>query len=173
MTETNIEFDDGITPDTVANWLVDVQEYVAGQGPTDEAWTRVRGLQEITPPQVEKNLEDDGEIDGNPWGSQVATGISWTAEGKVKIPRATLQRDPGQEILRNAGRGVAEDGIVWVRFYKANGDAAGDMGRADVTFTEVGGKKTDLTTADLTFTGRGALYPITVDASGASVPVEG
>ena len=172
MTETLIETRQDVTPGTVGDWVVDVQEYIAGQEPTTAGWLRVPGLTEITPPQIEKNLEDDGEINGDPWGSQLGTGISWTSEGTIKVPRATMVVPESHKLLRAAGRGVAEDGFIWVRFYKVNGDRSGDQGVADVTYTEQGGKKTDLTLAELTFTGRGRLDAITVGTDGASTIVE-
>src|SRR5690625_861827 len=148
-----------ITPGVLGDWQLSVAEYGdGGDAPTE--FTLVRGLTEFTPPQIEKNLEDDGEFDGSPWGSEVATGISWTAEGTVKVPRASLAPDPGQEILRKAGRGVAEEGMVWCKFTKRGSTEGAEVGVADVTFVEQGGPKTDITTAELTLTGRGALGPV-------------
>lgn len=149
-----------ITPGVLGDWTMEVAPYTDGTTPT--TWTPVRGIMELTPPQTEKNYEDDGEFDGTHWGSQTATGISWTAEATVKTPRATLQPDPGQEILRAASREVLEGGYVHVRFsMRGVSPKAGDAGIADVQFMDAGGPKTDLTTAELTLTGRGALVPFT------------
>lgn len=149
-----------ITPGVLGDWLMEVAPYTDGTEPT--TWTPVLGIMELTPPQTEKNLEDDGEFDGTHWGSQIATGISWTAEATIKTPRATLPADPGQEILRTASRGVLEEGFVHVRFSQRGvTPKTGDEGIADVQFMDAGGPKTDLTTAELTLTGRGALIPIT------------
>ncbi|MGP5689777.1 phage tail tube protein [Glutamicibacter ardleyensis] len=152
-----------ITPGVLGDWLLEVAEYADGTTPT--AWTPVLGIMELTPPQTEKNLEDDGEFDGTHWGSQVATGISWTAEATVKTPRASLPADPGQAILKAASREVLEGGFVHVRFSQRGvTPKAGDEGVADVTYVDAGGPKTDLTTAELTLTGRGALVPFTAAA---------
>ncbi|MBM7767360.1 phage tail tube protein [Glutamicibacter nicotianae] len=149
-----------IVSGVLGDWLLEVAEYLDGTEPT--AWTPVKGLTEFTPPQTEKNLEDDGEFDGTHWGSQIATGISWTAEATAKVPRASLPADPGQAILKAAGREIAEGGLVHVRFTKRGvTPAAGDQGVADVSYVENGGPKTDLTTAAITLTGRGALVPYT------------
>lgn len=151
-----------ITAGVLGDWLLEVAPYEDGTEPT--TFTPVRGVTELTPPTPEKNLEDDGEFDGTHWGSQIATGISWTAEATVKVPRASLAPDPGQEILRAAGREIAEGGFVHVRFRKRNAEpATGDEGIADVTWAENGGPKTDLTTAALTLTGRGALVAFTAE----------
>lgn len=149
-----------ITPGVLGDWTMEVAPYTDGTAPT--TWTPVRGIMELTPPQTEKNYEDDGEFDGTHWGSQTATGISWTSEATVKTPRATLQPDPGQEILRAASREVLEGGYVHVRFsMRGVTPKKGDEGLADVQFMDAGGPKTDLTTAELTLTGRGALVPFT------------
>ncbi|WP_313816346.1 phage tail tube protein [Citricoccus sp.] len=150
----------------LGDWLLEVAPYTDGTEPT--AWTLVRGITELTPPQTEKNLEDDGEYDGTFWGSQIATGISWTAEGTMKVPRASLPADPGQAILKAASREIAEDGLVHVRFRKRNAvPATGDEGIADVSYVEAGGPKTDLTTAELTLTGRGKLVAFAAADSAA------
>lgn len=149
-----------ITPGVLGDWTMEVAAYADGAKPT--AWTPVRGITELTPPQTEKNLEDDGEFDGTFWGSQVATGISWTSEGTIKTPRAGLPEDPGQAILKTASRGIAEAGFVHVRFsLRGTTPKAGDEGVADVQFMDNGGPKTDLTTAAFTLTGRGALVDFT------------
>lgn len=149
-----------ITPGVLGDWLADVAPYTDGTAPA--SWTTIRGITELTPPQLEKNLEDDGEFDGTHWGSQTATGISWTAEATVKTPRAGLPRDPGQEILKAASRDIAEGGLVHVRFYqRGSTPKAGDQGIADVQYMDNGGPKTDITTAALTLTGRGALVEFT------------
>lgn len=152
-----------ITAGVLGDWLLEVGEYTDGTAPV--TWTPVFGITELTPPQTEKNLEDDSEYDGTHWGSQIATGISWTSEATVKVPRATLPADPGQAILKAASREIAEGGFVHVRFSKRGvTPKAGDEGIADVSYVENGGPKTDLTSAAVTFTGRGALVPFTVTA---------
>ena len=149
-----------ITPGVLGDWLLEVAEYTDGTTPT--TWIPVFGIMEFTPPQTEKNLEDDAEFDGTHWGSQIATGISWTAEATVKTPRASLPADTGQAILKAASRGVLEEGLVHTRFSQRGvTPKAGDEGIADVTYVDAGGPKTDLTTAELTLTGRGALIPFT------------
>lgn len=152
-----------ITPGTVGDWLLFVAAYTPGATPTASDWKRVKGLQEISPPQIEKNMEDASEIDGQPWTSETSTGLSWKAEAVAKVPRSGMARDAGQEILRKAGRGVAESGQVWVRFLKAGtSPQTGEEGRADVQWVEQGGKKTDITTAELTLTGVGRVREVSV-----------
>lgn len=147
-----------ITPGVLGDWQVEVAAYTDGTAPT--TWTRLLGITELTPPQTEKNLEDDGEYDGTHWGSQISTQISWTAEATVKTPRAGMTADPGQEILKTAGRGVLEEGLAHVRFIQT-GATTGEEGIADVQWMENGGPKTDLTTAAVTMTGRGELAEYT------------
>ena len=153
-----------ITPGVVSDWVLEVAPYTDGTTPT--AFTRVRGIQDYTPPGVSKNLEDDSDFDSGAWASQVATGLEYEVTGTVKVPRATMPADPGQDIMRTAGRGVAENGFVHFRTYK-KGATDGVAGIADCTFTEGGGSRTDLTTAEFTLAGRGALEPVTIPAGAA------
>ena len=149
---------DSITPGVLSDWALEVAAYTDGTAPT--TYVPVRGITEFTPPVTEKNLEDDGDFDGGAWGSQLATGISYTLEGTVKTPRGGMTADPGQAILEAAGLGVLEEGFVhWRAFNKKSG--VGYKGIADSTFAGNGGPKTDLTTAAFTLTGRGALEPFT------------
>ncbi|WP_422389939.1 phage tail tube protein [Arthrobacter sp. N1] len=152
-----------ITPGIAADWVLEVAEYGDGTAPDTTDFKRVRGIQNYTPPSATKNLEDDSDFDSGAWGSQVGTGLSHEASGTVKVPRASLAADPGQAILREAGRNVAEDGFVYFRTYKRGG-TQGVQGIADASFTEGGGSRTDLTTAEFTLAGRGALAPYAVAA---------
>lgn len=151
-----------ITPGVVSDWVLEVAPFTDGTTPT--AFTRVRGIQDYTPPGVSKNLEDDSDFDSGAWASQVATGLEYEVTGTVKVPRATMTADPGQDIMRTAGRGVAEDGLVHFRTYK-KGSTSGVTGIADCSFTEGGGSRTDLTTAEFTLAGRGALEDTVIEGA--------
>lgn len=146
-----------ITPGIVSDWILEVAAYGAGTTPT--TYTRVYGITDYTPPGVSKNLEDDSDFDSGAWGSQTGTGLDYEISGTVKVARATATADPGQEILRTAGKNVVEDGYVFFRTVK--GGEVGYSGIADASFTEGGGKRTDLTTADFTLAGRGVLADYT------------
>lgn len=175
----SVSFEQPLAPGIVSDYQLEVAPYDgAAKGadtiPTD-GFVPVRGIQEITPPSVEKNLEDDSDLDSGGWGSQIGTGAEYTVEGTCKRPRRGGADDPGQEILKTAGRGVGVDGFVWWRLTSKT-DGSGDMGLADVTFTEQGGSRTDLTLAEFTLTGRGRLVdvPETVgEPAAASQPLDG
>lgn len=147
-----------ITPGNVSDWELSVAAYTDGTAPA--SYTRVYGITDFTPPGVSKNLEDDSDFDSGAWGSQTGTGLDYEISGTVKVPRAGLAVDPGQEILRLAGRSVAEDGYVHFRVIK-KGAATGYTGVADASFTEGGGSRTDLTKAEFTLAGRGELEDYT------------
>jgi hypothetical protein len=147
-----------ITPGIVSDWLLEVAAYTDGTEPT--TYTRVYGITDYTPPGVSKNLEDDSDFDSGAWGSQTGTGLDYEISGTVKVPRAGLAVDPGQEILRAAGKSVGEDGYVHFRTIK-NGAETGHKGVADASFNEGGGSRTDLTKAEFTLAGRGALATYT------------
>jgi hypothetical protein len=152
-----------ITPGKISDWVLEVAAYAGGTEPTE--YVKVRGITEFTPPVPEKNLEDDGDFDGGDWGSQIATGISYTIEGTIKLPRGGYAADSGQEIIRSAGRGTLEDGFVhWRAYDKVSG--AGHKGIADASTSPNGGPKTDLKTEGFTLTGRGALEDYTGTPAG-------
>lgn len=164
-----VSFEQPYAPGIVSDFLLEVAAYDGtGSGtdtiPTDD-FVVVRGIQEITPPAVEKNHEDDSDIDSGGWGSQIATGAEYTVEGTCKVGRKGGTPDPGQEILRKAGRGMGVNGFVWWRLTSKT-DGSGDMGLADASYTEQGGERTDITLAEFTLTGRGELVPIEADTGG-------
>ncbi|WP_181276008.1 phage tail tube protein [Brevibacterium oceani] len=166
----SVSFELPMTPGLVSDYLLEVAPLTEGATEPSEVtgWTVVRGIQEITPPAIEKNLEDDSDLDSGAWGSQVATGLEYTIEGTCKRPKAG-STDAGQEILAAAGQGAGEDGMCWWRLTsKATG--TGKSGLCDATFTEQGGARTDLTLAEFTLTGRGAIVPVT---GGSTPPEEG
>ena len=153
-----------ITPGVVSDWVLEVAPYTDGTTPT--AFTRVRGMTDYTPPGVEKGREDDSDFDSGAWASQMATSLEYEAGGTVKVPRATMTVDPGQEIMRRAGRNVGEDGFVHFRTYK-KGATEGLIGLADCGFKENGGSRTDFTTAEFTLPGRGALEEVVITSGTA------
>lgn len=148
-----------ITPGIVSDWVLEVAPFNDGAAPTE--FTQVRGITNYTPPGVTKNREDDSDFDSGAWASQVATGLSYEVSGTCKVPRAGMAVDPGQEILREAGMNVAEEGFVHFRTYK-RGATTGLEGVIDANFTEGGGTRTDLTTAEFGGPGRGPAVPYTV-----------
>ena len=161
----SVSFEQPLAPGVVSDYLLEVATYdgtASGSDQIPTEFTPVRGIQEITPPAVEKNLEDDSDLDSGGWGSQIGTGAEYTVEGTVKRPRKGSTDDPGQAILKTAGRGIGVEGFVWFRLISKT-DGSGDMGLADVQFTEQGGARTDLTLAEFTLTGRGALVPVEAD----------
>jgi hypothetical protein len=144
----------------VRDWQLEVAAYVDGETPT--TWTRVKGITDFTPPAIEKNLEDDSSFDSDGWASEIATGLGWKVEGTVKRARASLTEDPGQAILRAAGSGMLEDGLVHVRIVNATKPTEGRTGIADASFTDEGGAHTDLTTASFSLSGRGPLADVVI-----------
>ena len=101
----SVSFELPMTPGLVSDYLLEVAEFADED--TDPGavtdWTTVRGIQEITPPAIEKNLEDDSDIDSGAWGSQVGTGIEYTLEGTCKRPAARCDRSrPGDPHRRGS-----------------------------------------------------------------------
>jgi len=144
----------------VRDWQLEVAAYDDGVAPT--TWTRVKGITDFTPPAIEKNLEDDSSFDSAGWASEIATGLGWKVEGTVKRARASLTEDPGQAILREAGSGMLEDGLVHVRITNVTKPTEARTGIADASFTDEGGAHTDLTKASFSLSGRGELVDVTL-----------
>ncbi len=149
-----------ITPGVLRDHILEVAAY--GDGTPPLTWTRVYGLTEFTPPVFDKNQEDDSSYDSAGFGSVIGTGLSWSSEGSVKVPRASLTADPGQVILKAAGESLLEDGFVHVRFSNAETPTTGRTGIADAKWTVNGGPHTDLTTASFELAGRGGLATVTI-----------
>ena len=171
----SVSFEQPIAPGVVSDYLLEVAAYDGTASDSDTIpesdFVPVRGIQEITPPAVEKNLEDDSDLDSGGWGSQIGTGAEYTLEGTAKRPRRGGADDPGQEILKAAGRGVGVEGFVWWRLTSKT-DGSGDMGLADASFTEQGGSRTDLTLAEFTLTGRGRLVTVPPKGDGGEAEAQ-
>lgn len=148
-----------ITPGIVSDWTLEVAAYLDETIPTE--FTKVWGLTDFSPPGIEKKNEDDSSFDSGAYDSEIATGLSWAISATVNVPRPTMAKDPGQEIVREAGRHVAEGGFVWVRVWK-RGSTTGEQGIVNASFKENGGSRTDLTKAEITMKGRGGLEEYTV-----------
>jgi hypothetical protein len=148
-----------ITPGLVSQWVIEVAAYTDGTAPT--TFTQVKGIQNYTPPGVSKDRQDDSDFDSGAWASQVTTGLSYEVTGTVKVADPTMTADPGQEILRAAGMNTGADGFVHFRTYK-RGAVTGIQGVIDANFTEGGGSRTDITTAEFGGPGRGPAVAYTV-----------
>ncbi len=139
-------------------WWLDVQSGGTYGNPT---WVPVAGIMEITPSK-ETTLQDDSDMDGGGYKSQVATALAWSIELKLKraptVASATTY-NAGQEALRTASDLLGTLNRVDVRWYEIT--ASGPVtetyrGYAAVSWSEDGGGMDALSTVTCTLTGQGA-----------------
>lgn len=152
---------------TNRKWYVDIDSSAT----STPAWVALSGVTELTP-GVEGSLQNDGDFDGEGWGSQVNTLNAWTLEGKVRrgiMPGSTPPvYDPGQEILRLAAAETGIANVVHVRWYEMEPDGPrveAYEGYAAVQWSEDGGGVEALSMVSFTLTGRGKREAITHPAA--------
>lgn len=147
-------------------WYVDLDSATSGPA----TYIGLFGVTELKFSR-DPNLEDDSDFDGGGAGSKTKTGESWKIEGKVarKVTAASATAyNPGQELLRTRSLESGPANSVGVRIYEVtpNGpQVEAYTGRGAVTWTEDGGKNTDLSSASFTIEGQGPLVPITHPAT--------
>lgn len=147
--------------------------------PATPAWTFVRGLSQVTP-SATPAMQDDGDIDAEGYGSQIATGQAFSVqiEGvrKGTGDESNFAPDPGQEFLRLKGEEVGASNIIQVRYWRTDSDTDAKEFSASVEYTTSGGDKEALQSWSATLHGRGRPTAIekpagVADDSTPSVPV--
>lgn len=123
------------------------------------SWVGVFGIQESKPRPGEGSTQDDSDMDGEGYKSNVVTALTWGFDGKV-IRKTTnsdpTAYDPGQEILRKVAERVG--GRIMFRYYEMEPDGPrveAKTGWGTVTWTPDGGNMESLDTVAITITGRG------------------
>ena len=142
------------------------------------AWVFVRGLSQVTP-SATPAMQDDGDIDAEGYGSQIATGQAFSVqiEGvrKGTGDEDSFAPDPGQEFLRLKGEEVGAANIIQVRYWRTDSDTDAKEFSASVEYTTSGGDKEALQSWSATLHGRGRPTAIekpegTADDSTPSTP---
>lgn len=114
-------------------------------------------------PAFEPNLEESTTYDTDGWTEQEKTAQSWelaTTFNRKATADATAY-SPVHEKIRLAAFAYGEDSKVHLRFMDRNGLPEAYEGRAIPTWAPSGGEATALDQTEVTFTGTGALTPIT------------
>lgn len=134
------------------------------------AWVFVRGLSQVTP-SAAPNMQDDGDIDAEGYGSQIATGQAFsmqiTGVRKGIGAEGAFTPDPGQEFLRKKGEEVGAKNIIQVRYWRTDDDTDAKEFSASVEYTTDGGDKESLQGWSATLHGRGRPIAIEKPASSA------
>lgn len=117
-------------------------------------------------PALAQTTQDDSDYDSGAWGSDVVTQVKWslvaTCDRKVT---SGYSEDPGQKILRLASDQTGSAALVYVQWYDRNGGLEAYTGVGNVQWSEKGGGTTDLSSVDITITGRGERTVITNPAA--------
>ncbi len=137
-------------------WALDVED------PDDPGvFVGVRGITEIKPRPADATTQDDSDIDGEGYGSDVVTGLRWGVDGKVKRAKTlgdATKYDRGQEIMRKAAENVQSGGILRFRYYEMDPGGPREeakTGLGVVTWTPDGGNQESLNTVAFSIKGRG------------------
>ncbi|QMV84095.1 hypothetical protein HW450_06780 [Corynebacterium hindlerae] len=140
-------------------------------------WVFVRGLSKIAP-KFEGSMQDDTDIDGEGYGSQISTGLKYTiaVEGKRKgkTAKGKFTQDEGQLILRDAGRGMGFDNVIEARTWRTDGVDEAFEAAFTVEYADGEGGIEDLDTFTATLMSRGKPKRIQVptEAESESKPWE-
>lgn len=150
-----------LTTKLARDWVLRVREV----GGTDTDWEFVRGLSTVTP-LFEGSTEDVTDIDSGGWSSTAKTGASWRVEGsgnrKGETALDVYTDDPGQAMLRAAGRLFDVDGEVEFQIYRRDNVDEAYQGRGPVTWTDAAaGSPNALQGFSFTIAGNGAPQVIT------------
>lgn len=116
------------------DWVFRVREI----GGADEDWIFVRGLSSVSP-IFEGAPQDASDIDGEGYGAEVVTGLTWRVEGggKRKGENVTgFVDDPGQNLLRRKGRRTGLDNMVEFQIYRRDELPDAYQGQGPVIWTD-------------------------------------
>lgn len=127
------------------------------KGP-DGKWVFVRGLSKISP-KFQGSMQDDTDIDGEGYKSQISTAIQFTieTEGKRKgtFSQDKFVQDPGQVILREAGEHMGYQNVIQARTWRTDGVDQAYEAAFTVEYSTGDGGIEDLDTFTATLMSRG------------------
>lgn len=138
-------------------------------------WVFVRGLSKIAP-KFEGSMQDDSDIDGEGYSSQISTGLKFTiaTEGKRKgtTVDGKFTQDPGQLILRDAGREMGYGNVIEARTWRTDGVDEAYEAAFTVEYSDGDGGIEDLDTFTATLQSRGKPKRIVVPTEAEAESVE-
>lgn len=139
---------------TNRKWFLDVQ------GEDADTWLGIFGMTEFKD-VLEASMQDDSDMDGGGWLSEVNTANRWKIEGKVirkTLESAPTQYDPGQEKLRLAAAQTGVANVVRIRWYEMEPGGPrveAYAGFAAVSWSPDGGNTEAVSTVSIVLSGRG------------------
>lgn len=142
------------------DWVLEVNSAITETSPT---WVKVKGLTKLQP-AIDGTTVDDSDFDSDGWKSETYTQRAWSIECEGRRKKAvggdTFVPDPGQELIRLAGEELGDDAVVFLRWYRTDGDPQAYTGHAEIKYSGGGGGVTDLEPLSFTATGKGKRTPI-------------
>lgn len=139
---------------TNRKWFLDVE------GDTADEWIGVFGMTEFKD-TLEASMQDDSDMDGEGWLSEVNTANRWKIEGKVI--RKTLAGTPtaydlGQEKIRLAAAQTGVANVLKIRWYEMEPGGPrveAYQGYAAVSWSPDGGNTEAVSSVSFVLSGRG------------------
>lgn len=142
------------------DWVLEVNSASTEVTPV---WVVVRGLTKLQP-MIDGSAVDDSDFDSDGWKSETYTQRAWSieCEGRRKklVGGADFTPDAGQELVRLAGEELGDDAVLFIRWYRKDGDPQAYTGHCEVKYSGGGGGVTDLEPLSFTMTGKGKRTPI-------------
>lgn len=158
---TNLESGATLGAATLARkWVIDV-DFNYNTGTSTPDWHRIRGIQDQSPSE-DPETQDDSDYDSRGWKSEAVTAMGWGWELTVgrKTAEDGVTYDPAQEYLRLKSLQMGPGNVAHVRAYEWNGVNGPRVqayeGLVGVSYAEQGGDMTELSSAKINLTGRGA-----------------
>lgn len=140
----------------------------------DTEWTFVRGLRQLNP-KFTGEMQDDSDIDGEGFGSNISTGQSYTIalDGlrKGELDGENFTEDPGQRIIRLAGTQTGFNNIIEGRNWRTDGTGEAYEAEFSVEYSTSDGDRVALDAWTATLTSRGKPQRIDIPADGAAESV--
>lgn len=113
----------GYSGDSVAALARDYAVQVRDPRAQDAKWLWLRGLTKFSP-KPEHDLQDDSDLDGEGYASEISTGIGLTVEmeGKRKsFPEdAGLKPDAGQQLLKDKSTRTGYENLIDIRYWRTD-----------------------------------------------------
>ena len=121
-------------------------------------WVTVYGLRQLNP-KFTGEMQDDADINGRGFGSNIATGLSYTIalDGlrKGEVDGENFTEDPGQAIIRLAGTQTGFNNVIEGRTWRSDGTGAAYESEFSVEYTTSDGDRVALDAWTATLMSRG------------------
>jgi hypothetical protein len=133
-------------------------------------WLSIAGITDLSPNESPTLMAAD-DYDSNGFSNSEKTLTGWKVVVKANRKTTSGVFDPGQELVRQARFQFGDSARLYVRWYDRNGAPEAYTGRTIIDWQQSKTGVADLEEVTMTYTGDGALTPITNPYAAAAVPV--